>query len=354
MSDVEPADRTGTRHRSRASGRLIGILLVNVATFCWSTNIVLGRSLRGEIGPISLAALRFLASGAILAAFLSRGPTEGRRLGSDRWLLLLMGITGVALFAPIQYLGLHHTTALNATIIHALSPLVTGALAALLIREPMSRAQAAGAGVGLAGVLVLISRGSPDFWRTINSSGGDLLILVAVTLWALYTIAGRRVTSRRTVLSATGLSILLVLPFLLAAMAWEWRSMPPRLSPGLILAVVYIGISPTVIGFLSWNAGVRRLGSSGAMAFYNTLPLYGVLLASIFLGEELGPAHLVGGGLIVAGGLWAAWEQGRQPPAGGSKPAQAEPWGPPPAAEERRRAQSHRTVAPPGAEDGRP
>ena len=67
-----------------------------------------------------------------------------------------------------------------------------------------------------------------------------------------------------------------------------------------------VNISPTVIGFLSWNAGVRRLGSSGAMVFYNTLPLYGALLGYLFLGESIGPAHLLGGALIIGGGLWAA------------------------------------------------
>jgi len=68
----------------------------------------------------------------------------------------------------------------------------------------------------------------------------------------------------------------------------------------------YIGIAPTVSGFLSWHAGVRRLGSVGAMVFYNTLPLYGALLGHLFLGESSGMAYLVGGALIIGGGLWAA------------------------------------------------
>jgi len=310
--------------RLRASGRVVGVLLVNVATFCWATNIVLGRSLRGEIGPITLAALRFALGATILAAMLGRREPEGRRLGHARWLLLLMGVTGVVLFAPALYLGLHYTTALNATLIQALAPLVTGVLAALLIREPMSRAQASGAVVGLAGVLVLISQASLDFWRTIGSSTGDLIVLVAVTLWSLYTVVSRRVTARRPVLSATALSTLLGVPFLLAAMVWEWQAMPPQLSPKLVAAIVYIGISPTVVGVRSWNAGGRRLGSSGAMVFYNTLPLYGVLLSSLFLGEQLSLTHLVGGGLIVGGGLWAARPQARARPAAGADQVQAE------------------------------
>ena len=60
---------------------------------------------------------------------------------------------------------------------------------------------------------------------------------------------------------------------------------------------------------------MRRLGASGAMVFYNTLPLYGALLALLLLNETLGLAHLVGGALIVGGGLWAV-RQGGRPRAG--------------------------------------
>jgi drug/metabolite transporter (DMT)-like permease len=73
-----------------------------------------------------------------------------------------------------------------------------------------------------------------------------------------------------------------------------------------LLALLYIGVAPTVGGFLAWNAGVRRLGASGAMVFYNTLPLYGALIGYLALGELIGFAHLAGGALIVGGGLWAA------------------------------------------------
>ena len=111
---------------------------------------------------------------------------------------------------------------------------------------------------------------------------------------------------QRSALSATAFSAFLGLPLLLLGAAWEVQRFPVHIQPQLILAVLYIGIAPTVAGFLAWNAGVRRLGPSGAMVFYNTLPLYGALLGTLFLGESLGIAHLAGGALIIGGGLWAA------------------------------------------------
>ena len=285
---------------------VVGIALINVATFAWATNMTLGRWLREDIGPLTLAASRFLVASALFAILLGRQPAEERRLGQDRWLLVGMAISGVAAFAPTLYLALRFTTAVNATIINGLGPLITGVLAALIISEPMSRRQLGGALIGLAGIIILISGGSLVFWQTLALNVGDLVSLVAVTLWALYSVLARRVMHHRSALSATALSAFLGLPLLLVAAVWEFKTLPMNLTLDLVPVLVYIGVVPTVVGFVAWNEGVRRLGSSGAMVFYNTLPLYGALLGTLLLGESIGPATLMGGGLIIAGGLLAA------------------------------------------------
>jgi drug/metabolite transporter (DMT)-like permease len=279
---------------------------VNLATLTWATNMALGRWLRADIGPLTLAASRFLIGSILFAILLQRRPVEERRLGRDRWLLLAMALSGVALFAPTLYLGLRYTTAVQATLINGFGPLITGLLATLLIGEAMTRRQVGGAALGLVGIAILISGGSLAFWQEAEVNSGDLIVLGAVTLWGLYSVLGRRVMRHRSALSATAFSAFLGLPLLLVAAAWELKRFPVDAQPELLLAILYIGIAPTVVGFLAWNAGVRRLGASGAMVFYNTLPLYGALLGTLFLGESLGPSHLLGGTLIVAGGLWAA------------------------------------------------
>jgi drug/metabolite transporter (DMT)-like permease len=231
---------------------------------------------------------------------------EEHRPGRDRWLLLGMALAGVVAFAPTLYLALRYTTAVNATLINGFGPLITGLLAGLLIGEPMSRRQVVGAVVALAGIAVLISGGSTAFLRQAAVNAGDLIVVGAVTLWAIYSVLGRRLMHHRSALSATALSSFMGLPFLALAAMCEASVLPPSISPRLLLALLYIGVVPTVGGFLAWNAGVRRLGASGAMVFYNTLPLYGALLGYFVLGEPVGPAHLAGGALVVGGALWAS------------------------------------------------
>jgi drug/metabolite transporter (DMT)-like permease len=289
--------------------RLEGFGLVNLSTLTWATNMVLGRWLRDAVGPLTLAAARYSIASLLFAILLQRCPPEDRRIGRDRWLLLGMALTGVALFTPTLYLGLRHTTAVNATLINGLGPLVTGLLATVLIREPMSRRQVVGAIVALAGVIVLITGGTLSLRHAIRGNVGDIITLAALVQWALYSILARRAMRQRSALSAAAFSAFLGLPLLLIAAAWELHTLPVDPGPQLILALVYLGVAPGLIGLLAWNAGVRRLGPSGAMVFYNTLPLYGALLGHLFLHEPIGPSHLIGGALIVSGGLWAARER---------------------------------------------
>ena len=292
--------------QSRRLTTAVGIGLVNLATITWATNMILGRYLRNDIGPLTLAASRFLIASLLFAILLRRRPPEDRHLGPDRWLLLGMAFTGVALFSPLLYLGLRFTTAVNASLISAVGPLITGVMAVVLIGESMSRRQLGGAVAGLVGVAILISGASLTLWRTMELNVGDLMTLAAVTLWALYSVLGQRVMRHRSALSATAFPVFLSLPFLVLAAVWEMQTLPMNLGPQLLAFVLYIAIAPTVVGFVSWNEGVRRLGPSGAMIFMNTLPLYGALFGYLLLNEPIGPAHVVAGALISGGGVWAA------------------------------------------------
>ncbi len=284
----------------------IGLLLVNLATFTWATNMTLGRWLRESIGPLTLSGLRFLLASLCFAWLLRSRPPEERRPGADVPLLLMMALAGVALFAPTLYWGLRFTTAVNATLINGLGPLITGLLAALLIREPLTPRQLIAALVGLLGVILVISNGVLNVGEMLRGNIGDLLVLAALTLWGIYSVLGRKVMARRSAIATTALSMALALPLLIPAALVEQLSFPVRWRPEVALAVLYIGFAPTVLGFLAWNEGVRRLGPGGAMMFYNTLPIYGALLGHFLLGEPLGWSHFLGGALIIGAGLWAA------------------------------------------------
>ncbi|MCA1987532.1 MAG: DMT family transporter [Desulfarculus sp.] len=284
--------------------KLWGVALVNLATLAWASNAVLGRFLRDDIGPLTLAALRFFLATALLLPLLRGLAPAERRLGADRWWLVGMALSGVVGFSPLLYWGLHHSSAVNSSLIQGFSPLITGLLAGWLISEPVTSRQMVGAALGLLGVVGLISRGSLDYLLALTFNPGDLLFLASAINWAVYSVCARRVMRTRSAVAATVVSNLLGLPLLVLGAAIELPHAPLNLTPATTLAIAHICLVPTILGYWSWNRAVQTLGAGGAMVFYNTLPLYGALLAALALGETLGPSTLVFGGLILAGGVW--------------------------------------------------
>ena len=285
--------------------RAWGVILVNIATMAWATNAVLGRWLRADVGPLTLTALRFTAAAIFFRLLLQRQPSEERHYGKDKWWILAMGLAGVVGFSPLLYLGLRYSTAVNSSLIQGFSPLITALIAGMIIQEPVTRRQVGGAVLGLFGVLGLISGGSLMFLLRLQFNPGDLILVASAIVWAFYSVFGRRVMRHRSPVSATALSSFLGLPFLVAAASFELVYIPLNLRPETIAAIVHICVVPTILGYWSWNRAVLALGAGGAMVFYNTLPLYGAILGALLLDEPLGWTHIVFGGLILGGGLWA-------------------------------------------------
>lgn len=283
-----------------------GILLVNVATCAWATNLMIGRSLRAQIGPVTLTAARFVIAAIVFAGILARKSPEERRPGKDTPMLLVMALTGVVLFAPTLYLGLVYTTAMNATMINGIAPIITAALAAWFLHEAFSLRQLVGSVLALVGVSIILFGLKPEERITVGLNVGDVLVVLAVVFWSMYSVALRRVVMRRSPLSATALSVFMGLPVLVVLAALECIASPVTLSVRLVALVVYVGLVPAALGFICWSAGVKHLGAGGAMVFYNTMPLYGALFAFLLLGESLGPTQMLGGALILGGGLIAA------------------------------------------------
>ena len=284
-------------------------VFVNLSCVMWAGNFVLARSLREEVGPLMLTISRFVVASLFYAVILGRSAVRERLLLKDWALLAAMTLTGVLGFPLLLYQGLQFTTATNAVLINATSPLMTAGLAAILIRERLFPRHVLGGVITFFGVALIVSGGSFERLHQWHVNVGDLYVLLAAGLWGLYSVISRWATRSRSVFSVTAISTWMALPLFLGAAATGWEPAPTHWNWYLLLAVVYIGIFPSGAAFLSWNEGVRRVGANRAMVFYNMLPVYGSILGVILLGESLGAEHFIGGGLILAGSFMAIWPE---------------------------------------------
>jgi len=284
-------------------------VFVNLSCLMWAGNFVLARSLREEVGPLMLTISRFVVASLFYAVILGRSAVRERLLLKDWALLAAMTLTGVLGFPLLLYQGLQFTTATNAVLINATSPLMTAGLAAILIKERLFPRHVLGGVITFFGVALIVSGGSFERLHQWHVNFGDLYVLLAAGLWGLYSVISRWATRSRSVFSVTAISTWMALPLFLGAAAAGCEPAPTHWDWYLLLAIVYIGIFPSGAAFLSWNEGVRRVGANRAMVFYNMLPVYGVILGVILLGESLGAEHFIGGSLILAGSLMAIWPE---------------------------------------------
>ena len=290
------AERTLARFKSP-------VLALTLAALFWSGNFIVGRALRGHIDPITLNFTRWLIALILFAPLIWGETWRSIAVVRREWLYIFgLGATGIAAFHTMTYLALQTTTATNALLVLSFGPIAILAAAAITGVERPNRNQIAGMLVSVAGAIVLVTRGNLQIIHNGMSNAGDLWILAAVAIWAVYSLLVRRRPADLPPNVALGASmaagVVLMFPFLIFGTAHEvsaFASLP------LLLGLGYIAVFASILAFLFWSFGVARLGASRSGQFLNLMPVFGVILAFTFLGETPGPAQVFGAVLVVTG-----------------------------------------------------
>lgn len=281
-------------------------LLLALAGLCWSGTHVLGRAMAGHVPPFGTSFVRWAVPILILLPFVWGHLRRDWPLIRRHFLLLFaLGLPGGPVFAGLQYVGLQYTTALNASIMNSLSPVLVAGAGALLFRDRVAPLQVAGIAISLAGVLLVVARADLEVLRTLALNSGDLILLVNQASWAIYSCCLRQKPAIHwltflfliCVFSSIG-----VAPFWLWEMAEGYHFQPTLLTAG---ALVYMAIFPGMVAFACFNRGTELIGATRAAPFTHLIPVFSAVLAVLFLGEHIALYHLAGFATILAG-IWLA------------------------------------------------
>jgi drug/metabolite transporter (DMT)-like permease len=274
-----------------------------LATLFWAGNFTFGRVLSEALPPFGINLIRWSIACVLLVPLaLAR---EGRivRPAPGLWpALLVMSVAGVLLFQALVYLSLQFTTSVNAALIAATTPIMTLLIAAAVGADSLTGRRVIGAVLSLGGVAWIVSRGSLGALLGLSVNRGDLIMVLAAFLWAVYTVLSQRVLRTLSPLAMTTTTALLALPFLALIGGYElWTQPIGAITPITVLGLLYVGIVASVAAFLCWNAGIGGVGAARGAVFLNLIPLFTASMAVPLLGERLGAAQLLGGLLIVLG-----------------------------------------------------
>ena len=287
-------------------------LLLSLTSLFWAANWVVGRAMRNEMPPVAMGFWRWTIALLILLPFAAPELRRKRAVVRANWLTLtLLGVLGAIAFNTLIYVGLQYTAATNGVMFNSISPVLIILLSWVISRERISKLQACGVALSLCGVLVIVARGDGATLAAFHFNRGDLWLITAMVLWALYTIVLRR---RPPELSAMGFltaMLLLSLPFLLPFYLWEFNQRGGfALTTATVTALAYYATLPSIVAYLFWNRGVAQVGPNKAGLFVHLMPLFGAILSVIFLGERLFAYHYAGAVLIFTG-IWLTTRKAR-------------------------------------------
>jgi len=271
---------------------------------CWGGQFVAGRIVAPLLPPFTAGALRIAVAIGILL-LLVRVLEGGLPRLDARGLAAMaaLGFTGVFVWNACFFPALERVPAGRGALIMALNPIGTALGMGLIFRERLTRRRWLGIAVALAGAAVVISRGDLPSLFTGALGSGELLLFGTVLGWVSYTLIGRGVLVRVSPLATTTWAALFGGAMLAVAAVLErpWAAVAALPVQGW-LSISYIGIFGTVVAFVFFSEGVRRIGPSRTAIFINCVPVFGVTFAALFLGEPI-LASMVVGGLMVIGGV---------------------------------------------------
>lgn len=278
-------------------------LLLTLTTLFWAGNFVLGRAMHNVLPPVTMAELRWGTALLIILPFLLPKIKANWRIIIKHWKVLVpLGIMSVGSFNTFIYLGLTTTGATNATLLQSAIPIIILVISGVFLKEAVSFRQWIGVGCSLSGVLTLISFGDLRQLLNLDINRGDLWILAAVLCWASYSICLRWRPAELDGFTFFGVTVIVGVIVLLPFSVLELQTVAPIIwKPEAFASILYMAIFPSILAHLFWNRGVAELGAAKAGLFIHLMPLFGMLLSTIFLGEGVHAYHLTGMVLIFIG-----------------------------------------------------
>ena len=284
---------------SSAALAIIGFIVVACML---STNNIVARANAGEIPSFSLAFFRWMIVAFGLSPFAVREIREKWSVISPRiWMVAAAGFCGMFLCGGPVYAAAVTTTAINIGLIMAAAPVNVFLIAWCFGLEKIKPVQMISVVVALAGVALILFRGSLETLTSVNFVPGDIIVLVAMFGWTAYillevrALPGVSSISRTCLYAAAGAAFSLPL-----CLREAWQNPQAVFSAHAFTTYLFLAVVPGFGAYAGFAFLGAKFGSVRASLITYVLPISIVVLSILFLGEGPAVYHIVGGVLILA------------------------------------------------------
>jgi drug/metabolite transporter (DMT)-like permease len=278
----------------RLDGRALSY--IGIALLTWSSAYAAIAYAMASFTPGEVAFAR-LAIGSLCFAVLlliKRVPLPARR---DWPQLALLGVIGLTVYHLCLNYAETRISSDTAAILISLVPAATAAVSAIWVHERLSARTMVGLGVALVGVVMVVLASG----KQVKFEPMAALVLLSVLASAIFFVGQKPLFARNSMIGVTAFTFfagtLGTLPFGASGLMQALVDAPWS----HIAALLWLGIAPSFIGYLAWNAALRRASASQVSSFIYFSPPIAVLIGWVWLGERLTALTIIGGIITVAG-----------------------------------------------------
>lgn len=277
-------------------------LMVVISTFFWGSNFNAGHAVAADVTPLTAAAERFAIALVLFWAIrFSFGNAESQLNLRDFCVLIPLGLVGVFGFNYAFFTALHTTSALNAALIMALSPMVSTLLSIILLNAKIRLYQYISMFIAFIGVTFVITGGH---FSVLHAAVGDLWMLLACGVWSLYSVGSKKFAPQIPPLQFARWTVSVgSVALIIAALLLEQPLVTiPQLSLTTHAILMYMGVCGSVLAYIYWLKGVFFLGPDKSAIAFNLVPVF-TLLVSLAFGSIPNAAQIMGLVLVLTGVL---------------------------------------------------
>jgi drug/metabolite transporter (DMT)-like permease len=279
-------------------------LMLILCAFFWSGNFIVGKfATLYEIPPLTLNFFRWLIVWIILIPFTLRDILKNIKvIKKNLYPILLMSITSISVFNSVVYYSLNFTQVLNGALMISIIPVLIVFISFIFKTEKINFSQIFGLLLSVIGVLTIITR--LDFAKLINLdlNKGDLLLLVAMLSWAIYSTMLRMHKTGLKYLSFMTAIVSIGLIFLFPQFLFEFSNHQViKFNIPVILITGYVIFFAGIGSYILWNKAVVIVGPNKAGIFLHLMPVFSSFMAIFLLNEKLMNFHIIGAIIIIIG-----------------------------------------------------
>ncbi|WP_081098848.1 DMT family transporter [Clostridium beijerinckii] len=276
------------------------------AVVLWSASFIATKLAYETFAPIQLAAVRTLFA-VILFWFMRKITSNNEQIQKeDRMRIALSGFLGITLYFAIENIGVSMTSSSNSALIVASFPAVTTLLEFFIYHSKPNVKKVLGIILAIIGVAVLTQ---------INVDGnsksmlGNIILIGAGIVWAFYNFITRDLTNKYSAMTLTYYQMLAGFIFFLPFVIIEgktWR-IPTMTSAS---ALIYLSVGCSIVAFLLYNLGLRKLSASISVSLMNLVPVLGLIFSILILHERVSTVQILGGVIVIIGVILSSIQKG--------------------------------------------